>query len=345
MHLLSVFSLRNRALIALITIVVAVFGGISLTLFKQELYPSLSLPSVYIITTYPGASPDVVSKDVSTPIESAIQGIENLDSTTATSNTGSSIVTAAFTYGTDVTHLGAEGPARARPPVDTLPSGVTPQVITFSLSDIPVIQLAVTSDLDPHVLASKLSSLTVTILKQLDGVSDVTLLGEASQRMTITPDADTLTKDGLSIQSIKPALAANGTLLASGSITENGKTLTVQSGQQLTSTDEIAALPVLGGRLATPADHRRSRDRRRGRRPGDRLLERERQAGVSLSVTKTAAGNTVAVSKVVRDDIPALEKQLGGNTKFTVVSDQAPSVTTSINSLAEEGGARAGASP
>jgi hypothetical protein len=33
-HLLSVFSLRNRALIALITIVVAVFGGISLTLFK-----------------------------------------------------------------------------------------------------------------------------------------------------------------------------------------------------------------------------------------------------------------------------------------------------------------------
>ena len=65
MHLLSVFSLRNRALIALVTIVVAVFGGISLTLFKQELIPSLSLPSVYIVTSYPGASPDVVSKDVS----------------------------------------------------------------------------------------------------------------------------------------------------------------------------------------------------------------------------------------------------------------------------------------
>ena len=58
---------------------------------------------------------------------------------------------------------------------------------------------------------------------------------------------------------------------------------------------------------------------------------------VTVSITKTADGNTVAVSKEVRDDIPSLEKQLGGHTNFTVVTDQAPSITTSINSLAEEG--------
>ncbi|MBC7401885.1 MAG: efflux RND transporter permease subunit, partial [Microbacteriaceae bacterium] len=102
MHLFSVFSLRNRALIALITIVIGIFGGLALTSFKQELIPSLSLPSVFIVTSYPGASPDVVNTDVSTPIESALQGIENLDSTTATSNTSASTVTASFAYGTDI---------------------------------------------------------------------------------------------------------------------------------------------------------------------------------------------------------------------------------------------------
>jgi HAE1 family hydrophobic/amphiphilic exporter-1 len=337
-HLLSVFSLRNRALIALITIVVAVFGGISLTLFKQELIPSLSLPSVYIVTTYPGASPDVVSKDVSTPIESAIQGIENLDSTTATSNTGASTVTASFTYGTNIATSEQKVQLALDRLSNSLPSGVTPQVITFSLSDFPVIQLAVTSDLDSHELAAKLSSLTVTNLKQLDGVSDVTLLGAASQRVTITPNADTLTKDGLSIPSIKATLAANGTLLASGSITENGKTLTVQSGQQLGSTDDIAGLPVLGGRLATPPTIGDLATVAVVDDPVSGYSTVNGKPAVSLNITKTAAGNTVAVSKIVRDDIPALEKQLGGNTKFTVVSDQAPSITTSINSLAEEGG-------
>ncbi len=338
MHLLSVFSLRNRALIALITIVVAVFGGISLTLFKQELIPSLSLPSVYIVTTYPGASPDVVSKDVSTPIESAIQGIENLTSTTATSNTGASTVTASFTYGSNIATSEQKVQLALDRLSNSLPSGVTPQVITFSLSDFPVIQLAVTSDLDPHTLASKLSNLTVTDIKQLDGVSDVTLLGAASQRVAITPDADTLAKDGLSIQSIKTALAANGTLLASGSITENGKTLTVQSGQKLASTGDIAGLPVLGGRLATPPTIGELATVAVVDDPVSGYSTVNGKPAVSLNITKTAAGNTVAVSKLVRDDIPALEKQMGGNTKFTVVSDQAPSITTSINSLAEEGG-------
>ena len=68
MHLFSVFSLRNRALIALVTIVVGLFGGIALTSLKQELIPSLSLPQLFIVTSYPGASPEVVNDDVSTPI-------------------------------------------------------------------------------------------------------------------------------------------------------------------------------------------------------------------------------------------------------------------------------------
>src|SRR3978361_2360627 len=131
MHLLSVFSLRNRALIALITIVVAVFGVVRLTSLKQELIPSTQLPSVFIVTTYPGASPAVVNNDVSTPIETAIQGIENLDSTTATSNTNSSTITASFEYGTDI----ATSEQKIQLAIDRisrgLPSGVTPQVITF----------------------------------------------------------------------------------------------------------------------------------------------------------------------------------------------------------------------
>jgi HAE1 family hydrophobic/amphiphilic exporter-1 len=336
-HLFSVFSLRNRALIALITIVIGIFGGIALTSFKQELIPSLSLPSVFIVSSYPGASPDVVNTDVSTPIESALQGIENLDSTTATSNTSASTVTASFAYGTDI----ATSEQKVQLALDRiktrLPSSVTPQVITFSLSDFPVIQLAVTSDMDANTLAAKLSALTVTNLKQLEGVSDVSLLGAASQRVTITPDVDKLAADGLSIQSIKSALAANGTLLASGSITEDGKTLTVQSGSRITSTAEIAALPLLGTRTATPPTIADVATVAVVNDPTSGYSSVNGKPAVTLNITKSAAGNTVSVSHTVRDDIPTLEKQLGSNTRFTVVSDQAPSITQSIDSLAQEG--------
>jgi hydrophobic/amphiphilic exporter-1 (mainly G- bacteria), HAE1 family len=353
MHLLSVFSLRNRALIALITIVVGVFGVVGLLSLKQELIPSIQLPSVFIVTSDPGASPSVVSHDISTPIESALQGIENLDSTTATSSTNSSIVTASFEYGTDI----ATEEQKVQVAVDrlssTLPTGVTPQVITFSTTDLPIISLAVTSDMDKHQLASKLSTLTLTSLKQLDGVSNVSLLGAATQRITITPNATTLAGDGLTVQSIKSALAANGTLLASGTITENGNTLTVQSGSKVSSVATLASLPLIGTTtsvapsafpghstvVTTPKVFKLS-DVATVARVDDPVAGYSRVNGkpsVTVSVTKTADGNTVAVSKAVRDDIPTLEKQLGDHTKFTVVSDQAPSITTSINSLAEEG--------
>ncbi len=337
MHLFSVFSLRNRSLIALLTVVIAVFGGIALTAFKQELIPSLSLPSVYIVTSYPGASPDVVNTDVSTPIESALQGLENLDSTTATSNTSASTVTASFAYGTDI----ATSEQKVQLALDriktTLPSTITPQVITFSLSDLPVIQLAVTSDLDKHTLASKLASLTVTNLKQVAGVSDVSLLGAATERVAITPDADKLRTDGLTSQAIKSALGANGTLLASGSITENSKTLTVQSGSKLTTIAEIAALPLLGAHAATPPTIGDVSTVALVDDPTSGYSRVNGKAAVSLNVTKAAAGNTVTVSNLVRQDIPKLEAQLGGNTKFTVVADQAPSITQAIDSLAFEG--------
>jgi HAE1 family hydrophobic/amphiphilic exporter-1 len=336
-HLFSVFSLRNRALIALITIVIGIFGGLALSSFKQELIPSLSLPSVFIVTSYPGASPDVVNTDVSTPIESALQGIENLDSTTATSNTSASTVTASFAYGTDIATSEQKVQLALGRIKTILPGSVTPQVITFSLSDFPVIQLAVTSELDPNTLASKLSTLTVTNLKQLDGVSDVSLLGAATQRVTITPDADKLAADGLSIQSIKTALTANGTLLASGSITENDKTLTVQSGSRITTTDEIAALPLLGARALTAPTIADVATVAVVNDPTSGYSSVNGKPAVTLNITKSAAGNTVSVSKIVRGDIPTLERQLGSNTRFTVVADQAPSITKSIDSLAQEG--------
>jgi HAE1 family hydrophobic/amphiphilic exporter-1 len=353
MHLLSVFSLRNRALIALLTIVIAVFGVLALTSLKQELIPSIQLPSVYIVTSYPGASPAVVNNDVSTPIETAIQGVENLDGTTTTSNTGTSTITASFDYGTDI----ATSEQKIQLAIDrisnTLPADVTPQVITFSTTDIPIISLAVTSDMDKHELASKLSNLTITDLKQLNGVSNVTLLGAVTQRVTITPNATTLAADGLSVQSIRTALGANGALLASGSITQNGKTLTVQSGSKISSVSQLASIPLIGTTstsvpsqfpghstvVTTPKTYLLS-DVASVQRVDDPVTGISRVNGkpsVTISITKTAAGNTVAVSQEVRNAIPSLETQLGGNTKFTVVTDQAPSITTSISSLAEEG--------
>ncbi len=337
MHLLSVFSLRNRALIALVTIVIAIFGGVALTSLKQELIPSLSLPQIFIITSYPGASPAVVDKDVSTPIESAIQGVDGLESTTATSTVNISSITASFAYGTDIATAEQKVLSAINRISSTLPDSTDTQVLTFSFSDLPVIQVAVTSDLDPRELTAKLESSTLVELEKIKEVSDANLLGTTSERVVITPNPEELFARGLSNASIRDALDNNGVLLPAGQITEDGKTLTVLAGVRVTTAGEIAALPLIGGNTADLVTIVDVATVETVSDPVTGISRVNGEPALTIAIGKTPTGNTVSVSQQVRDLLPSLSDALGNNTKFTVVFDQAPFIQKSIESLATEG--------
>jgi HAE1 family hydrophobic/amphiphilic exporter-1 len=338
-HLFAVFSLRNRALIALVTIVVGVFGGIALTSLKQELIPSVSFPRLVVVTAYPGAAPEVVNTDVSTPIETAIQGVAGLEGTTATSRTNISTVSASFSYGTNLATAEQKVQQAINRISSVLPEDVDPQVITGSIDDLPVIQIAVTSNLDVRELSAQLKASTLTDIQALEGVREASLLGTIGQRLAITPDPAKLFALGVSGSAITDALDANGMLLPAGSITEGDQTLTVQAGARIQSADAIGALPLPG---ATPVDGRPATiaDVATVEITDDPITGISRVNGepaLTIAVTKTPAGNTVAVSEVVQEALPELEDALGNGTKLTVVFDQAPFIQQSIEALATEG--------
>ena len=366
MHFLAVLSMKNRALIALVTIVAAVFGGLALGNLKQELAPSISFPQLVVLSTYPGASPEVVNNDVSTPVESAIQGVPNLESTSAVSSTNMSIITARFTYGSDLATAEQKIDQAVNRIKSTLPTGVEPQVLSGSLDDLPVIQIAVTSDAEQRTLADQITKLALPDIKDVTGVNDAQLVGEVGRRITITPDVAKLAAAGVSTSAIKDALQQNGVLLPGGSITEDGKTLSIQSGSQLGSVEDISGLPLIRpsvttgagasaggsagaaasasagsaatapvsltpptiGEVATVAE---TDD------PSSSISRVDGKPALTIAVTKLPSANTVEVSKGVTDLISDLETKLGDGAKVTVVFDQAPFITQSINALAEEG--------
>src|SRR5690606_16733739 len=95
---LARLSLKNRSLIALATIVVTIFGAVSLTSLKLELIPSLEIPGMAVVTSDPGSSPEVVDARVTAPIEDIAGGIEGVTGTSSTSATGSSLVFVELEY-------------------------------------------------------------------------------------------------------------------------------------------------------------------------------------------------------------------------------------------------------
>lgn len=338
--------MKNRALIALITIVAAVFGSLALTSLKQELIPSLQLPQLLVSTSYPGASPQVVNDDVSTPIETAIQGLAGLETTSTTSNTNSSLVSATFTYGTDLVKAESRIDQAINRITNVLPAGLDPQVISGSIDDFPVISLAVSSS-DTVALADQLKRSVLGDLRDVAGVRDAALVGDIGRRVTITPNADELAARGLSTQSLRDALQQNGALIPAGAITEGDTTLSVQAGSKLGSVDDIAALPLVAsstGFIATAGITADATPTTIGdvatvalvENPVTSISRVNGEPALTIAVTKVPAANTVDVSKAVRTILPQLEAAVAPAT-FTVVFDQAPFIQQSIDALTQEG--------
>ena len=337
MFLLSKASMRNRALIALITVIVAVFGGLALTNLKQELAPSITFPQLAVLSTYAGASPDVVNQDVSSKLEAAIQGVPNVDSTTATSSTNLSLISVSFVYGTDLL-LSEQKINQAISRIKSqLPDGVDPQVISGSLSDFPIIQVAVSADVDDLTLANDLRNSTIQKIKDLPGVRNVELIGAPKQRVVITPDLAVMQANGISVGDLKTTLDNNGLLIPGGQITENDKTLSIQIGERLTSIEAIANLPIA---VSTPTGIKTIGDVSNvalAKDPQTTISRVNGKQALTLAVTKLPSANTVDVSKAVRAVLPELETSLGNGATFTVVFDQAPFIQKSIESLTQEG--------
>ncbi|MFB8413280.1 MULTISPECIES: efflux RND transporter permease subunit [Streptomyces] len=353
MSWLSRFSLAQRALIGLMSIIALLFGAIAIPQLKQQLLPSIELPMVSVLAPYPGASPDVVEKQVVEPLEKSIDAVEGITGITATASEGNAVLMAQFDFGSaDSQQLVADIQQAVNRSRAMLPDDVDPQVIAGSTDDIPTVVLAVTSEKDQQALAGQLERTVIPSLESIDGVGQVSVDGVRDLQIAVTPDDADLAKAGLSSADLVQALQAAGATVPAGSFDEKGENRTVQVGGGFTSVKQIEDLriaPAAGGgpgAQAGPGDT--------GKAPAPVRLgsvaKVEQQQATATSLTRTNGepslavvvtmdrdGSAVAISDAVAEKLPELRADLGGSSELTVVSDQGPAVAKSIEGLTTEG--------
>ncbi|MEU0583822.1 efflux RND transporter permease subunit [Streptomyces sp. NPDC006132] len=338
MSWLSRFSLAQRALIGLMSIIALVFGAIAIPQLKQQLLPTIELPMVSVLAPYQGASPDVVEKQVVEPIEDSLEAVDGISGVTSTASEGNAVIMASFDYGNGTEQLIADVQQAVNRARAQLPDDVDPQVVAGSTDDMPTVVLAVTSDRDQQALADQLDTTVVPELKSIDGVGQVTVDGVRDLQVTVTPDDAKLAKAGLTSQSLSQALQAGGATVPAGSFDEGGANRTVRVGGGFTSLRQIQDLMVTGesgkGKSVRLGDVATVKQQEA---PADSITRTDGRPSLSVAVTMDRDGSAVAISDAVRDKLPDLRKDLGSGASLTVVSDQGPAVSKSIKGLTTEG--------
>lgn len=360
MSFLSRMSLANRSLVALATIALLIFGALVIPALKQELYPSLEFPAVTVITSYPGASPSLVEQHVTDPLEQSIQGLPNIQQITSFSNQNASVIVVEYTFGIDLNQASQQITQQISRVQASLPAGVqAPQIQTFNINSLPVIQLAVTANEDQATLAADLKTTVVPALSGLDGVAQVNVSGVRARVVSIMLAPTKMQADGIGLQAVAAALQANNVTLPAGQVSTNGQTFAVSAGNQFTSLADLENL-IVGAHLVSPCT--RAQAAALGPQgaalcqpvprpvklsdvatvsedlaPSTSLTRTNGVPSLGITITKTVDGNTVNVSQEIHNELDSLQRSLGHGATITVISDQAPSISSAVRGLVNEG--------
>ena len=374
MHRLAKLSLANRSVVALITAIIAVFGFVSLGSLKQELIPSIETPQAAIVTTFIGASPEVIDKQVSQPIDTAVRALDGLVSSTTTSRNNISLVRVEFEYGTSTAKV-TEKLNAALASVN-LPDQASARVLSGSFDTVPIIVLGVSSDTGSNEELEKIfADVAKAEFSGISGVRDVTVSGVVEKRVNLKFNQALLAANGLSTQSVVSALQANGFVVPAGTIDDGKGNISVEVGTPVNSLEDFKNLPLIGTRTTVtapttgaPTTGAPTNGFPGGSIPGGITIPSaptvttgisalrisdvatvtyekspvtsisrvNGKATLSLSITKTQDANTVSVSHAVQDKLDDFKKKLGAVTIVTVF-DQAPFVEKSLENLAVEG--------
>ncbi len=335
MTLLTRLSLRNRAVVALLSIILAAFGVVAMTSLKQELYPSLQIPTAAVVSAYPGASPESIERDISIPLENAVKGIPGVTKVTSASLSGLSQVTVEWDFERDADKVRADLDSAVAGVRGALPENVDPKLSTGNIDDFPVLVVGVASGLPQAQLGTRLEDVAIPKLRGIDGVRDVSVAGIRKNQVVVRLRPADLERYGVNQATLPQVFQANGVATPAGTMKARSSDLDVQVGTTLTTAKQVAAIQIPGSsgpvrldRIATVSEQLE---------PPTSYSRTNGEPTLTISVIKDEDANTVYLSHAVRDELPGLAETIGEETTFTTVFDQAPFIETSIHDLTVEG--------
>jgi HAE1 family hydrophobic/amphiphilic exporter-1 len=206
--------------IALVTILL---GAISVLRLPVEQYPAITPPTVRITTNYPGANADVVANTVASPIETQVNGVENMLYMSSTSSgDGGYSNTVTFEIGTDLDTAQVLVQNRVAIAEPQLPEDVRRQGVTVKKQSTNIILVVSLTSPDGEFSSLQLANYATQnlrdVLSRIQGVGDVTVFGTANYSMRIWLNPKELKSRGLTTEDVASALREQNVQVAAGQV-------------------------------------------------------------------------------------------------------------------------------
>jgi HAE1 family hydrophobic/amphiphilic exporter-1 len=308
----------------------------SLTRLGIDMMPEIEPPSISVISTYQGASPEDVEIKVSEPLENQLATTPGLEKITSRSLEGMSVVTLKFIWGTNLDEASNDIRDRielAKRYLPDIPEEMdNPFIFKFNTAMIPILFVGITAEQTYPELFDLIDKRVGDPLRQLPGVGTVQLHGGLERQINIWVDRHKLEAYGFSILDIQAVLKQENVTQPAGDIKSGFTDYLLRVPGEFATPEEIN-LVILGkrnGKLLYLKDVARVED---SFKEVTRIVRVNRQQGLMMMIQKQTGVNTVEVAGRVKKKLEQLKTTLPPDVKITLVMDTSQDIINSLNSL------------
>ncbi len=242
---LAEISIRRPVLTIVISVLITLFGLISLTQLGVREYPAVDPPTLSISTSYPGAAAEVIQAQITEPLEEAVNTVAGIRTLTSVSREGASQISAEFSLDTDIDTAASDVRDQIARAVRNLPPDVNPPVLNKAHADSsPIFGLALSSDRRSQLELGAYANSLAERLQTVPGVAAVDQPAEKRYAMRLWMDPEKLTAYSLSPIDVRQALVRENIELPSGRIDGGDIELPVKTLSRLNTPAEFNALIV-----------------------------------------------------------------------------------------------------
>jgi len=266
---------------------------------------------------------------------SLIDGIEHSESV---SLAGAAVIKVFFHEGVDIRTALAQVMSSSNSVYRSLPpSTAPPQVIQYSASDLPLVQLGISSSVVPETEVNDLTNNIVrNALQSKRGVALTSPFGSKSRQVTVDIDPSALLSRGLTPADLVDAMAIQNLILPTGTIKVGSTEYDVTLNGSIASIPRIGDIPVrtANGTTTLIRDVANVRD---GASPQTTIARQNGERGILNSIFKVGNVSTLDVVDYVKQSIPKILEQMPEGINMRLMFDQSLFVKAAIGNVMHEG--------
>lgn len=303
-----------------------------------DIFPNINIPVVAVAWQYTGLDAEEIEGRLTTPYEKALTTlVDNVQHIESTSYNGVSVVKIFLQPTASLDTANAQVTAASQYLIRQLPPGILPpEIINFSASSVPILQLGVSGNgLNEQQLSDLATNVVRPALVTVPGAVLPQPYGGKQPQISVNMDQAKMQSKGVSPGDLLAAMTAQNVVMPSGTAKIGQTEYDVRTNAAPRTIEELAMLPIklVNGAMVYVRDVATVSD---GSSFQTNVVRQDGHRGVLISVLKNGTASTLDVVKGIRELLPKVALLAPANLKVTPLSDQSVFVRAAVSGVIRE---------